>query len=122
MSIAAHAEGLDGLVGTTTNDKANDKKANDKKANYVLLFQPQATANLRGVRIMDQSKPVAVRPSETRGFFRFTPRPRKGKKKNKSGRHAWARRGEQRWLVCWLRLSLLVILRGKDGETRGTSP
>ena len=94
VSIAAHAEGLDGLVGTTVSEKANDEKAN-----YVLLFQPQPTANLTGVRMMDQSKSVAVRPSETRGFFRFTPRPRKGKKKNKAGRHAWARRGEQRWLV-----------------------
>ena len=84
MSIAAHAEGLDGLVGTTTNKKATDKKANDKKANPVLLFQPQATADLTGVRIMDQSKPVDVRPNETRGFFRFTPKPRNGKKKNKS--------------------------------------
>ena len=92
MSIYAHAEGLDGLVGTTINEKASDEKENP-----VLLFQPQPTANLTGDRMMDQSKSVAVRPNETRGFFRFTTRPRKGKK-NKAGRHAWERRGEQRWL------------------------
>ena len=84
VSIDAHAEDLDGLVGTTVNEKATD----------LLLFQPQPKANLTGVRMMGQSKSVAVRPSETHGFFRFTPRPRNGKKKNKSGRTAWARRGE----------------------------
>ena len=89
VSIDAHAEGLDGLVGPSISKKAND----------TLLFQPQTTANLTGVRMLGQSEAVDVRPSETRGFFRSPPKPRKSKaRKKKSGRPAWGRRGEQRGL------------------------
>ena len=89
VSIDAHAEGLDGLVGPSINHKAND----------TLLFQPQTTANLTGIRMLDQSEPVDVRPSEERSFFRSPPKPRKSKsRKKKSARPAWGRRGEQRGL------------------------
>ena len=86
VSIDAHAEGLDGLVGPTISKKAND----------TLLFQPQTTANLTGIGMIDQSESVDARPSGKRSLFRSPPKPRKSKaKKKKSGRPAWARRGEQ---------------------------
>ena len=89
VSIDAHAEGLDGLVGSTTSKAKND----------TLLFQPRTTANLTGMRTIDQSESVDVRPSGKRRFFGSAPKPRKTRaRKKKSGRPAWARRGEQREL------------------------
>ena len=109
VSIDAHAAGLDVLVGLTTNKKAND----------VLLFQPQPAANLTGVGMMGRSKSVTVCSGEIRGLFRSPPKPRKSKKK--SSRPAWTGRGERRGDFKWLRLSLVAIPRGKDGETRVAS-
>ena len=86
FSIDAHAEGLDGLVGPTISKKANDTH----------LFQPQTTANLTGIRTIDRSESVDARPSGKRSFFRSAPKSRKTRaRKKKSGRPAWARRGEQ---------------------------
>ena len=84
VSIDAHAEGLDGLVGPTISKKAND----------TLLFQPQTTANLTGMRTVDQSESVDARPSGKRSLFRSAPKPRKTRaRKKKSGRPGGASSG-----------------------------
>ena len=86
VSIDAHAEGLDGLVGPTISKAKND----------TILLQPRTTANLTGMRTIDQSESVDARPSGKRSFFRSAPKSRKTRaRKKKSGRPAWARRGEQ---------------------------
>ena len=90
ISVTAKDGGLDGLVAP---------QISNNKSSEVLVFQPQTTTNLTGVRMLgDDNASIDARQTNSRSFFKSPPKPRKPKKK-KSGRPAWASRGEQRGLL-----------------------